>query len=162
MRTAMECVVLVTGDFVRTGGMDMPNFEVAQRLADCGVSVQLVAFRVADELAKHTNVHWWRVPKPLRSYSLGLPLLDHVGRKVGRKCLARGGRVIVNGGNCQVGDVNWVHYVHAAYQASGSPSLARRAQHELTNRLNVAQERSALRMAGTVIVNSERTRRDLT
>jgi glycosyltransferase involved in cell wall biosynthesis len=158
----MERVVLVTGDFVRTGGMDMPNFAVAQRLADCGVFVQLVAFRVADELAEHANVRWRRVPKPLGSYSLGLPLLDHVGRKVGRKCLARGGRVIVNGGNCQVGDVNWVHYVHAAYQASGSTSLARRAQHALTHRLNLEQERSALLKARSIIVNSERTRRDLT
>jgi glycosyltransferase involved in cell wall biosynthesis len=142
--------------------MDMPNFAVAQQLADCGISVQLVAFRVADELRKHANVHWWKVPKPLRSYSLGLPLLDHVGRKVGRKCLARGGRVIVNGGNCQVGDVNWVHYVHAAYRASGSTSLLRRAQYALTHRLNLEQERSALREARTIIVNSERTRRDLT
>ena len=138
--------MLVTGDFVRTGGMDMPNFAVAQRLADCGVSVQLVAFRVADELRKHPNVQWWSGSQAAASRTLlGLPLLDHVGRKVGRKCLARGGRVIVNGGNCQVGDVNWVHYVHAAYGASGSTSLVRRAQHALTHRLNLEQERSALR-----------------
>jgi glycosyltransferase involved in cell wall biosynthesis len=74
----------------------------------------------------------------------------------------RGGRVIVNGGNCQVADVNWVHYVHAAYQASASTSLARRAQHALSHRLNLYQERSALRKARTIIANSERTRRDLT
>lgn len=140
----------------------MPNFVAAQRLAECGVSVELVAFRVADELLKHTNISWTKVPKPLRSYSLGLPLLDLVGRRVARKCLDRGGRVIVNGGNCQVGDVNWVHYVHAAYRTTPATSLARRAQHELTNRLNLAQERSALLKARTVIANSERTRRDLT
>ena len=93
--------MLVSGDFVRTGGMDMPNFAVALHLAECGVSVQLVAFRIAEELAKHANVQWRRVPKPLRSYALGLPLLDRVGRNVARKCIARGGRVIVNGGNCQ-------------------------------------------------------------
>ncbi len=86
----MDRVVLVTGDFVRTGGMDMPNFAVAQHLADCGVSVQLVAFRVADELRNHSNVRWFKVPKPLSSYSLGLPLLDHVGRRVALKCLAQG------------------------------------------------------------------------
>jgi glycosyltransferase involved in cell wall biosynthesis len=158
----MDCVALITGDFVRTGGMDMPNFAVAQQLADCGVSVQLVAFRVADELRKHSNVRWFRVPKPLRSYSLGLPLLDHVGRRVARNCLARGGRVIVNGGNCQVGDVNWVHYVHAAYRAPAPASLVRRAQYALSHRLNVEQERSALLKARTIIANSERTRRDLT
>ncbi len=159
----MQSVVLISGDFVRTGGMDMPNFAVAQRLAECGVSVQLVAFRVADELLKHSNVQWCKVPKPLRSYFLGLPLLDLMGRKASQKCLARGGRVIVNGGNCQVGDVNWVHYVHAAYQArTASSSVVRRAQHALSHRLSVSQERLALLKAKTVIANSERTRRDLT
>ncbi|MEI9939911.1 MAG: glycosyltransferase family 4 protein [Pseudomonadota bacterium] len=157
----MAGVTLVSGDFVRTGGMDMPNFAVAQHLAECGISVQLVAFRVADELTKYSNVQWRRVPKPLRSYFLGLPLLDHVGRRVARKCMVRGGRVIVNGGNCQVGDINWVHYVHAAYRALPAVSRLRRAQHALNHRLSVEQERSALLKARTVIANSERTRRDL-
>jgi len=158
----MERIVMVSGDFVRTGGMDMPNFSVAQQLADWGVSVQLVAFRVAEELAKHVNVQWHRVPKPLQSYFLGLPMLDHVGRNVSQKCLARGGRVIVNGGNCQVGDVNWVHYVHAAYQAPPATSRFRRAQNALTHRLGLRQERSSLLKARMIIANSERTRRDLT
>lgn len=159
----MQSVVLVSGDFVRTGGMDMPNFAVAQRLAECGVSVQLVAFRVAEELLKHSNLQWCKVPKPLSSYFLGLPLLDRMGRKASRKCLAHGGRAIVNGGNCQVGDVNWVHYVHAAYQArTPSTSVVRRGQYALSHRLSVSQERLALLKAKTVIANSERTRRDLT
>ncbi|HWZ88060.1 MAG TPA: glycosyltransferase family 4 protein, partial [Polyangiaceae bacterium] len=158
----MQGVVLVSGDFVRTGGMDVANFAVAQQLAEGGVPVQLVAFRVADELTKHSNVQWYRVPKPLRSYFLGSPLLDHVGRRVARKSMACGGRAIVNGGNCQVGDVNWVHYVHAAYQATNRVSLARRAQAALSHRLNVEQERSALLKARTIIANSQRTRRDLT
>src|SRR6185369_267192 len=70
--------------------------------------------------------------------------------------------VIVNGGNCQVGDVNWVHYVHAAYPNPREASLLRSAAQALTHRLNLAQERSALLAARTIIVNSERTRRDLT
>jgi glycosyltransferase involved in cell wall biosynthesis len=158
----MERVVLISGDFVRTGGMDMPNFAVAQHLAEWGVSVQLVAFRISEELASHANVRWCKVPKPLGAYALGLPLLDLMGRNIARKCLAAGGRVIVNGGNCQVGDVNWVHYVHAAYHTSGSGTLLRRAQQTLTHRLSLQQERSALLKARTIIVNSERTRRDLT
>ncbi|HKO47030.1 MAG TPA: glycosyltransferase family 4 protein [Polyangiaceae bacterium] len=158
----MPRVVLISGDFVQTGGMDMPNFAVAQRLADCGVSVQLVAFRIADELKKYSNVEWCRVPKPLRSYFLGLPLLDRMGRKIAKKCLDRGGRVIVNGGNCQVADVNWVHYVHAAHQATtASSSLVRRAQQALSQRLSLEQERSALLKARLIIANSERTRSDL-
>src|SRR5450432_2502192 len=112
----MNGVVLVSGDFVRTGGMDMANFALAQYLADCGERVQLVAYRVGDELAKHSNVRWRKVPKPLRSYLFGAPLLDRIGRQAASKSLATGGRVIVNGGNCQASDVNWVHYVHAAYE----------------------------------------------
>lgn len=158
----MTPTVLVSGDFVRTGGMDMPNFALAQHLADKGSVVQLVAHRVADALAKHSNVSWHRVPKPLRSYLLGSPLLDRAGRRIGNRCLAQGGRVIVNGGNCQVGDVNWVHYVHAAYAPTGAGSAARRARGVVARKLNLSQERSALRAARMVIVNSERTRRDLT
>lgn len=75
MQLVMERVALISGDFVRTGGMDMPNFAVAQHLAQCGVSVQLVAFRIAPELSSDPNVHWHRVQKPLQSYSIGLPLL---------------------------------------------------------------------------------------
>ena len=155
-------MVLVSGDFVRTGGMDMPNFAVAQHFAECGVPVQLVAFRIAPELEKHSNIQWIKVPKPLQSYLLGLPLLDVVGRRAARKCLARGGRAIVNGGNCQVGDVNWVHYVHAAYRGTPSTSALRRSQQALLHRLAVEQEHAALLKARTIIANSERTRRDLT
>jgi glycosyltransferase involved in cell wall biosynthesis len=158
----MESVVLVSGDFVRTGGMDMPNFAVAQHFAECGVSVQLVAFRIAEELEKQSNIQWRKVPKPLRSYVLGLPLLDVIGRSAARECLARGGRAIVNGGNCQVGDVNWVHYVHAAFRPPASPSALRRAPQALFHRLALEQERAALLKARTIIANSERTRRDLT
>jgi glycosyltransferase involved in cell wall biosynthesis len=158
----MKGVVLVSGDFVRTGGMDMPNFALAQHLATCGISVQLVAYRVADELAKHSNVHWRRVPKPLRSYFLAAPLLDRIGRGIARKSLADGERVVVNGGNCQADDVNWVHYVHAAYKPETPRSMLRRAKAEFAHRVNLRQERSALSTARMIIVNSQRTARDLT
>lgn len=70
--------------------------------------------------------------------------------------------MIVNGGNCQVGDVNWVHYVHAAYEPLSRGSILRRTKVALARRRGLAQERSALRVARLIIVNSERTRRDLT
>jgi glycosyltransferase involved in cell wall biosynthesis len=158
----MNRVVLVSGDFVQTGGMDMPNFALAQHLAACGVSVQLVAYRVADQLAKHSNVRWLKVPKLLNSYFLGAPLIDRIGRQVARKELAAGARVIVNGGNCQVGDVNWVHYVHAAYEPVSRGSILRQTKMTLARRRALAQERRALQSARLVIANSERTRRDLT
>jgi glycosyltransferase involved in cell wall biosynthesis len=142
--------------------MDMANFALAEYLAGCGVSVRLVAHRVADELAKHSHVSWRKVPKPLKSYFIGAPLLDRVGRYEAHKTLASGGRVIVNGGNCQIGDVNWVHYVHAAYEPGNHGSLLRQAKGTLARRSSLSEERSALRAARVVIANSERTRRDLT
>jgi len=157
----MNGAVLVSCDFVPTGGMDMPNLALAEHLAESGVSVELVGYRVAEPLPSHPNVRWHKVPKPLNSYFLGSPLLDLVGRRVAKKALARGERVLVNGGNCQIGDVNWVHYVHAAYRRT-SATFLRRAKGELTHRIDVAQEASALRAAKLIIANSERTRRDLT
>jgi glycosyltransferase involved in cell wall biosynthesis len=158
----MNGVVMVSGDFVRTGGMDMPNFALAQHLAECGVAVQLVAYRVAEELTKHPNVRWHSIRKPLKSYFLGAPLLDRGGQKIARAHLASGDRVIVNGGNCRAADVNWVHYVHAAYEPASAGSRLQRAKATLTHEVNLRQERSAIRAAQIVIANSERTRRDLT
>ena len=67
----------------------------------------------------------------------------------------------MNGGNCQVADANWVHYVHAAYAPTATGSLVRRAKTALSRKLDLKQERRALQMARLVIANSERTRRDL-
>jgi len=160
----MKRIVLVSGDFVRTGGMDMPNFALAQHLANCGNEVDVVAHRVAGELEAHRNIHFHRVAKPLNSYLLGAPLLDRAGRRVARNRGASDARVLVNGGNCQVGDVNWVHYVHAAYQPHETHAYSRAlyAKARIARFLNLKHERSALHLARIVVANSERTRRDLT
>ncbi len=158
----MEQAILVSGDFVRFGGMDMPNFALARHLANRGITVHLVAYRVADDLAKHPNVRFHQVPKPLNSYLLGAPVLDRIGRRVARSLSTLRSRIVVNGGNCQLGDVNWVHYVHAAYEPTGVHGLGAWAKGAVARRFELRQERNALRMARLVIVNSERTRRDLT
>ncbi|HEY2405856.1 MAG TPA: glycosyltransferase family 4 protein [Polyangiaceae bacterium] len=157
----MRDVALVSGDFVRTGGMDMPNFALAEFLAQQGANVDLVAYRIADELKSYQNVRWQRVRRPLRSYLLGSPLLDQAGRKTAARVLGLGGRVVVNGGNCQVGDVNWVHYVHAAYEPTQTNSALRRAKAQIARHLALKRERSALRLAQRVIVNSNRTKCDV-
>ncbi len=134
---------------------------MATYLAGRGDEVHLVAHRVADDLRARPNVVVHRVPKPLNSYLLGEPLLDRFGRVVARRIARDGGRVIVNGGNCLWGDVNWVHYVHAAWHPLASGSLARRFKAVVTHRRALAQERAALRRARLVIANSERTRIEL-
>jgi glycosyltransferase involved in cell wall biosynthesis len=154
-------VTLVSGDFVRTGGMDMPNFALAQYLADRGANVHIVAYRIAQELAQHPRVTWHRVPKPLNSYLLGAPFLDRAGRRVARSVGVES-RIVANGGNCLVGDVNWVHYVHAAYRPTVSGGVPARAKALVTRRIELHVERAALGMARLVIANSERTRHHLT
>lgn len=156
-----SAVVIVTGDFVQTGGMDVGNYMLAEHLARHGTEVHLVAFRVAEPLLSLPNVVWHRVPKPLRSYTLALPLLDHYGRRVARDLTARGGRVIVNGGSCWWGDVNWVHYVHAAHQPMVRASLLRRWASHYNHTRWLHEEKRALLAARLIVTNSERTRRDV-
>ena len=148
-------IAIVSGDFVATGGMDAANLRLASFLARSGHGVEIVAHRVSPALRAMPGVAFHRVPRPLRSHLLGAPLLDLAGRRIGAKVRAQGGRVIVNGGNCQVADVSWVHYVHAAF--AGGRGFGRALKHYLA----LAQERRVLTGASLLIANSERTRRDL-
>lgn len=157
----MSLYLIVSGDFVTTGGMDRANHALASYLARRGDELHLVAHRVADDLLAYPNVIFHPVPKPAGSYLLGAPLLDRVGRYWAKRIAARGGRVIVNGGNCMWGDVNWVHYVHAAYEPRVSGPLHRRARCKFSHRLFLRHERRALSQARLVIANSRRTKRDL-
>ena len=158
----MKPYLLVSGDFVRSGGMDMANFSLASYLADQGHEVHLVAHRVAEELAHRPNVRVHRTPKPLRSYLLGETFLNHVGRYWAARLENRGGRVIVNGGNCQWRTSNWVHYVHAAYQPDGEGSIYRRMKRALSHRIFLANERRALLKSSLIITNSAGTQADVT
>jgi glycosyltransferase involved in cell wall biosynthesis len=157
----MNPYLIVTGDFVRTGGMDRANFALASYLARHGHEVHLVAHRVAADLARRENVKVHRVPKPANSYLLGAPLLDFLGRAWAARIAARGGRVVVNGGNCRWGDVNWVHYVHAAWMPESSTSGLRKLKEVVSRRLFLTSERAGLKRARIVITNSSRTRRDV-
>jgi glycosyltransferase involved in cell wall biosynthesis len=158
----MKPWLIVTGDFVTTGGMDVANYALASHLARAGHEVHLVAHRVADDLLALPNVHWHEARKPLNSYYLGRKYLDRLGRKWAAKIAGRGGRVVVNGGNCQWGDVNWVHYVHAAYAPAVVGSAARRLAHAWKRSAFLAEERAALAAARVVVTASQVTRHDLT
>ncbi len=146
----MRPYLIVSGDFSLHGGMDRANYALATHLADRGVEVHLVAHHVDDELSNRKNVTWHRAVRPLGSHLLGEPMLSWVGRRWARRITRRGGIVVVNGGNCSWGDVNWVHYVHAAYPATGW-------KHRRYRRI----ERRALARARLVLANSERTKKDV-
>ena len=117
--------VLVAGDFHRAGGMDRANAELAGYRCAAGVAVHLVSYRVDPELAAHPNVRVHLARRTAGSHFLGQRQLDRLGRAVASRVMAEepGARVLVNGGNCEWPDINWVHYVHLEWRTSqpGAP-----------------------------------------
>lgn len=157
----MKPYLIVSGDFRLTGGMDRANYALAQHLADRGNEVHLVAHQVVEELAARAEVTVHQVSKPSGSYFLAGPLLDRIGRREAAKISGRGGRVVVNGGNCRWGDVNWIHYVHAAYHPEVRSGGIRKIKGALAHRSFLRDERLAVRRAKIVFANSRRTKDDL-
>jgi glycosyltransferase involved in cell wall biosynthesis len=152
-------LLIVSGDFVTTGGMDRANLALADHLARRGVPVHLVAHRADGLLTGRPNVALHRVRKLFGSYMLGEPFLRRAGMSWARRISAQGGRVIVNGGNCPAGDVNWVHYVHAAHAPVYRSGVFRGAKIRWAHRSALEAERLALSRARLIITNSELTRR---
>jgi glycosyltransferase involved in cell wall biosynthesis len=152
---------IVAWDFVRTGGMDMANHALAEHLADQEREVDLVGASAAEDLTSRPNVRFHRIPRIARSYLLSSPLLDAAGQRVAATISGQGGRVIVNGGNCRWGDVNWVHYVHAAYEPKVEGSVLWQLKWKLAHRRYLQDERASVGRAKIVIANSARTKADL-
>jgi glycosyltransferase involved in cell wall biosynthesis len=139
--------------------MDRANYALAARLASTGHEVHLVAHRVAASLRQcGAIVH--AAPRPANSHAVGMPLLAREARRRAAQLRSRDPYVVANGGNCALRSINWVHYVHAAYDpardAAASGMIAR-----LERRYVLRHERRALSYASLIICNSERTRRDV-
>jgi glycosyltransferase involved in cell wall biosynthesis len=153
--------LLVAGDFTPLGGMDRANYALASYLArKAGAEVHLVTHRAWSDLRALPGVTVHPVVRPWGKHTLGAPLLDRAGRRLVRR-LGRNTRVVVNGGNCLWGDVNWVHYVHAAWERRTLGGLPQRIRTALADRLDRTAERAALAQARVVVANSEQTRIDL-
>jgi glycosyltransferase involved in cell wall biosynthesis len=148
--------LVVTGDFVPTGGMDMANLALARYLAGRG-PVELVTHRAADELARLPGVRVHYAPRPFGSHLLGAGRLA----RRGRAAAPGAGRVVVNGTNCDWNDVNWVHYVNAAYRPRTTAGLVRRLKTGLTYPRALAAERRILPRSRVVVCNSRVTARDV-
>ncbi|MGO9449527.1 MAG: glycosyltransferase family 4 protein [Candidatus Binataceae bacterium] len=157
----MKPFLLVTGDFVKTGGMDHCNYSLAKHLADRGTETHLVAHRIDRDLAEHPNVRFHRVSKPLNSYFLGGPLISRRGRVEAARVANGGGRVVVNGGNCMWPDVNWVHHLHTKYKPAVASGSLRRLKAEVEFRAAVVSERKALTQARLLIATSQSIKREL-
>ncbi|HET7541702.1 MAG TPA: glycosyltransferase family 4 protein [Polyangiaceae bacterium] len=154
-------ILLVAGDFVKTGGMDVANHALASYLADRGDVVHLAAFRAADDLLARSNVIFHRAPKPLDSYSLGNQVLRRSARRHAARLAARGARVLVNGGNCDWGDVNWVIHLNAIDVPPPRPRLAGRLKSWIDYRIHIAEEKTIIPKARVIFVSCERTRVEL-
>jgi glycosyltransferase involved in cell wall biosynthesis len=88
--------------------------------------------------------------------------LDWTGRVCARRVSKSGGRVIVNGGNCRWSDINWVHYVHAAYRPERAGRSITQDLRTRAWRAHALQgEGHNLRNARLIIANSEVTKRDI-
>lgn len=157
----MKQHLIVTGDFVRTGGMDRANFALADFLTRRGDEVHLVAHRADPALTQRANVVFHRVPKLANSYFLSAPLLNREGKQWFKRLGRRDGITVVNGGNCTMPAVNWVHYVHAAYRSKTCGSLPRRLLQGWRHRIHRKTENRALHVSPLIIANSHRTRLDL-
>lgn len=153
--------LLVSGDFIKTGGMNQPNYELARYLADEGFETHLVAYRVADDLVRHPGVTFHRVPKLAGSYFLAQPLMSRLGRRWARAVAAGGGRVIVNGAACDWDDINWVHHVQAVFEPQVTAGWARRIKNRVQRRVDLAAERRIVPRAKLAITDTERMKRDL-
>ena len=154
--------LLVTGDFSPYGGMDRANLALAAHLiADSHVELHLVTHRAARELfaGGQAQVHLAR--RPFRSHLLGEPFLARQGRSWAKEVTRRGGRVVVNGGNCPWYDVSWVHYVHAAYAPHTRTTLVRRVKDRFRRGRDLRSERRNLSRVRLAVCNSRRTQRDL-
>jgi glycosyltransferase involved in cell wall biosynthesis len=162
MKARREIWVLVAAGFHNKGGMDRCNRALAHYLAMRGDDVHLVSHEVDSELrGEVAGVHL--VPAPAGSFMLGGLPLARRGRNVAAHLMGEtpGARVVVNGGNCMWPDINWVHYVNAAWSAGKSSSAWISAKDSAARWFFLRAEQAALRGARILIANSERTRRDL-
>lgn len=156
--------VLVAGGFHRQGGMDKANLALAQYLAEQGIPVHIVCYSVDADLAKHPLVTVHRVSRPAKSYFLGRPLLDFTGRRIARRVLRRWpeAQVLVNGDSCLWPGINWVHYVHHAWdEPPPEGPLWFRTKQKLSRRMVRRREQAVARMSRLFITNSDRTSHDL-
>lgn len=153
--------LIVAAGFHFRGGMEKANAQLASYLLRSDAAVHLVAHDVDPMFLDHPRATVQLVRRPAGSFALGEFGLDRCGRNVAQSLIRThpGARVIVNGGNCQWSDVNWVHYVHHAWTAVDSDApVWFKAKHRVFSARWRRLETSAVRRARIVIANSNLTR----
>jgi glycosyltransferase involved in cell wall biosynthesis len=148
---------IVAADFNLHGGMDCANYQLALYLAG-QAKVDLVAHSVADPLHSHPNITFHRARRPLGKQLLGESFLHRLGKRIANM---KNGRSIINGGNSINSDINWVHYVHAAYEPSRPPGFLRGIKKLIDRPRHLSAERKSISQAKYVICNSDVTKKDV-
>jgi glycosyltransferase involved in cell wall biosynthesis len=152
---------MAAADFVATGGMDLANLHLARFLAR-HAPVEIVSHRVEPDLTTHPAITATLVKRPFGMSMFGDAALRRQVMPRASQILAAGGRVVVNGGNCPVPDINWVHYVHAAFAPMTSHALwLRRIKNRYHHACCVRDEQVAFKVARLMIANSHLTARHL-
>jgi glycosyltransferase involved in cell wall biosynthesis len=158
----MRSWLLVSGDFTPLGGMDRANHALAGYLARRPETrVHLVTHRAWPDLEARSAIQVHRVARPAGSHLAGAPVLAASARRWTHRLRSERPVVVANGGNADLGDVTWVHYVHAAYRPTTAGSPLRWFRARATHRYFSSKERVALPRARLVICNSRRTARDV-
>jgi glycosyltransferase involved in cell wall biosynthesis len=152
--------LLAAGDFTPYGGMDRANFALASYLARRDGDVHLVSHQVSPDLARLPGVHVHNVARPLGMHTLGEPMLKAAAERLCRQLASPAFRALANGGNADLGDLNWVHYVHAAFEPP-EVGLRSRLRARWSRRRYLTDEEKALGRARLVICNSRRTAEDV-
>jgi glycosyltransferase involved in cell wall biosynthesis len=144
--------------------MDRANAALAAHLLESGVPVHLVGHEIDPRFVEDPLATVHVVPRPRGLPGLSERLLGRTGSQVARTTVARHppAHVVVNGGNCEWPDINWVHAVHAAWPVvdAGAPWWSR-YRHRWLKAAAVRRERTSLQQARLVIANSDTTRRAL-
>ena len=156
--------VLVAGGFHLNGGMDKANLALAQYLVGQGARVHVVCHSVDPDFARNPRVTVHQVSRPAGSFFLGKPLLDWRGRQVARQVQRQwpDSQVVVNGDNCLWPGINWIHYVHHAWDPGiQAGPLWFRVKQMLNRWLVRKREKTAARVGRLFITNSDRTTRDM-
>jgi glycosyltransferase involved in cell wall biosynthesis len=157
--------VIVAGGVHRAGGTDKANFALVEHLLRRNIPVHVVTHRIDEVLIGRRGLQTELVPVPGRSWFLGEKLLSITGRRLARMIVKHypQARVVVNGGNCLWGDINWVHWVHRIDHRRAplmtSAPLIHRLKHDVALRSGKRREARAFRQAKLIITNSELTRR---
>src|SRR5262245_54863917 len=156
--------VVIAGGLHRRGGTDKANFALVEFLLEQDIPIEAVAHEIDPSLLSSPNLSAHVVPVPAGSRFAGEMLLSFVGRHVAGITTRNypDARVIVNGGNCIWGDINWVHRVHHAWtpETVNAPWI-HRFKHRVATASAKRREVQSLCAARVIVANSELTRRQL-